>query len=332
MRTTLVAMLLAPGALCAGCAGSRARAPEAPPPDEAGAPFAAAASILDGFEVDPEPGTWRVGDRVLLGIQFWRAGEETTLYMLTELVGEPDLFGQSFQIKATPLNQPPVTLESPTCPTRIRLYDEHARLIQESDGRVPTMILNCGPFEFATEAVRVSEAVRTGQRPEDQPFNERSLRGFMVFIAFGESSGRNKVLSGLVSRMVDRPPLVQLLFRRSLVIGWPYDDPPAPHPAIRLGDGPELPAFRLPLDAAINDRPAAAAVLTVVPSTPPIGLCGGVVEAEIRHPTRADTRAHVKLLAARRGTGAEVIPYENMPAFEIDGQKFRRVPAPESER
>lgn len=316
---------------CLGaCAGARRASPVAAAPTGEEPDFAAAAGILDGFEIDPEPGPWRVGDRVLLGLRFWRAGEATTLYMLSELTGVPE-FDRPFEVTARPQNHPRVTVTSPTCRTRIRVYDDAGVLIQESQGRLPTTILNCGLYDGAMGELAIQSAVAGGGRREDQPFNERALRGFFAFIVFGQSTGRNKVIADLVARLIDRPPLVSLLLRRELTLGWIDGAGPAPGESVRLG-GLERPTCSFPIAASINGRPAASAVLKVIPSTAPVGLCGGMIEADVRHPRHAESRAHVRLLAARRGDGPEVAPLERMPSIVIDGQVFgpaRDGPRPE---
>ncbi len=298
----IVLTLLAAGAL-AGCGiGPRIRV-EAPSPPEPELWFPAGATILEGFEIDPEPGPWRLGDRVLLGIRVTQAGRDSTLYLLTELVGPPNS-SRVFTV-TTRTDNGPVTLQSPTCRTRMHLYDEQGRLLQVSSGTVPTMILNCGPYEAAAEELRIQEALRRGERREDQPYDERAMRGYIAFIAFGQSSGRNRLLAGMVRRVVRRPPLLGLLLDRGLYLGWD-ENGPTRMPDFTAGPALRLPTSRLPLYARAGGRDAARAVLLAAPSSPPIGLCGGLIEATIQHPTQPGTRAYVRLLAAQRGTGEVV--------------------------
>lgn len=293
-----------------GCSTSRTPPLPVPAPTIADTEFPAAASILQGMEVDTAPSNpWHVGDRILLGISVTRREETTTLYMETEIT-DPPSFDHVFNVTGHPPGRPSITLSSFTCKTRIRLYDETGKLIQESDGSVPTMILNCGPFEAAAEELRIRSVVAEGQKREDQPFHERSMIGFMVFMTFGQSSRRNSVLENIVGRVVRRPSLIELVLDPTLSFAWTEGGPSA-LPDARLG-AVTRPAYRVPMQVSAARTVVANTILTIVPSTRPIGLCGGVIEADVQHPTEPGTHAHMRLLAAKRGDGTAVPVLEPM--------------------
>jgi hypothetical protein len=304
-RTT--ALFLACATL-AGCATSSKPPLAVPAPTIADTEFPAAASILQGIEVDTEPSQlWHVGDRILLGITVTRHEETTTLYMETEIAGTPS-YDRMFVVTGHPKGRPSIKLSSFTCKTRIRLYDETGKLIQESDGRVPTMILNCGPFEAAAEEVRIRNAEAEGHKREDQAFHERSMIGFMVFLTFGQSSRRNSVLENVVGRVARRPSLIELVLDPTLSFSWSGAGP-TPLPDARLGET-RRPAYRVPMEVSAAGKVVANTALTIVPSTRPIGLCGGVIEADVQHPSEQGTHAHMRLLGAKRGDGPAVPVFE----------------------
>jgi hypothetical protein len=270
---------------------------------------------MQGFDIDPSPGQWRVGDRVLLGIRVTRAGVESTLYMTTEIVGTPE-FPPAFTVTTSPQGRPRLRLSSPTCATRIMLYDEHGTLIQETKGRIPTMILNCGPSESALGDLRAQEEIRNGAKHEDVAIDDRAIIGFMAFLTFGQSSGKNRVMSDLVGRIVQRPSIISLVIDPSLWFGW-KDGGPTAAPQETLGSC-SLPAYTLPMEVRAAGRPVASTDITVVPATPPIGICGGVVRADVRHPSEPGTFAQVRLLAARRDDGAD---FSALEPFKETGVK-----------
>lgn len=287
--------------LAAGCAGTRTAA--IAPPTPIGEPdFPAAAFILTGLEIDPTAGPWRMGDRALLGITVSREGKLTTLYMLTELVA-PRAGDRAYAISMTPRNGEPVTYSSPYCRTRIRLYDDSGRLIQESDGAIPTMVLNCGPYEAAMAGIANADRLARGEERKPGPRDDRACIGFIAFLAFGESSGKNKILSELVGRVVRRPTLLGFLMDRTLSLSMP-ELGGGTLPDLPMPGGPPLRRCIIPLVADIGGSTAVRTTLTLAPSCPPIGLVGGVMSANIRHPTEPDNWAQVRLLAARRGEGA----------------------------
>lgn len=297
----LVALLVA---MAAGCRTVRVSDSAAAAPAALAEPgFPAAASILSGLDIDPDAGPWRIGDSTLLGITVARAGEQSTLYMLTELVAPSA--GTPNYVMETTTARGVVTYSSPMCRTRIRLFDASGTQIQESDGAIPTMILNCGPYE--TAAANIERVGRGGAAEMDPGLEDRACIGFITFLAFGESSGKNRLLADLISRVVRRPPLLSLLTNRTIAISI-AETIPVRLPDRPLTGGGALPVSSVPLRVEIAGSSAVGAALTLAPSCPPIGLVGGILAADIRHPSEPGTWAQVRLLAARRGDGAAWTP------------------------
>src|SRR5690606_25922897 len=122
----------------------------------------------DGFELsEPEKrfelGNARSGDRVLLGLRIIRRGEETVRYL--EVEQTPWLADRGLvKLTMSPSgSDEKYIFRSPEVKTLVRLYDEGGEKLAETDGGVPSMLLNVGLYD----------AIRRGLDFPDKPYASR---------------------------------------------------------------------------------------------------------------------------------------------------------------
>lgn len=313
LRITTIAVAALALAGCSGHStpGNRAPALAMIGTESNPASFPAAAAILEGFELSEpgqrfEVGTWRSGDRVLLGLRIVRRGKETVRYLeveQTSWLADP----RHVKLTVTPHGgERAYVFRSPELKTHLRLYDERGKKLAEVDGGVPMILLNVGLYD----------SVRRGLDFPDKPYESRedfarSGLGGATLLMFSASVAGNRVFRDLLAGVVERPALWRLLLDRSVALeladlGPADTDPWAPTSAL------QRPAVLVPLELEVAGSAVLRGRVTVVPQDAPLGLCGGVVLAEAYNPSEPESRLVIRLLAAQRGP--YVAPKEIPPA------------------
>lgn len=270
--------------------------------------FAAAGSILSGFELADSPSDWQVGDRVLLGIAADNRGVQTVRFLLVELTDRLDASNQ-IAFTASPKGRPRYRFSSLPAITRLTLFDQSGALLMEADGRFASDLLGCGLWD-AVE--RIADHPELADRDEamipiDSPEYRRVMNGWFTLFAFSGSMSKRGMFRDMLTDLIARPSLLQLLFNPSIGLtfadGWPSSAEPWTGPDGSLAT--PLPTIRTPLLCTIADRPGAAAEVLVTRPVAPLSLCGGVLAVEARNADHADVTMSVHLLAARRGSGGQ---------------------------
>lgn len=320
VRRAGMAAVAAGALLLCGCAGGGERgaalAPAAPGAAAAG-PFHAGGAILAGFELPPAgearggAATWRVGDRVLLGLRFVQDGRETVRYIGIEL--DDVLYGS---VRMTITRKDGTTREyvSLEHTTRITMYDEAGVLLAEVGGGIPSLLMDVGVYDAARVDVRTRAA---GEDPASAELAEEDRRvselGWAGVAALSSSMRENRILSDLLTDLARRPPWWRLILRPTVALNYaePYaSEAPPWSPAA----GVCLPAYLVPLEMEISGEPALSGEVTVVPVRGPLALCGGLVHASVRRARDPGTHAEIRLLACRRGPAPPSRPPGAEPA------------------
>jgi hypothetical protein len=259
--------------------------------------WAAADSLLSGFEFGEVGSAWRAGDRVLLGVRSQRGERITLRYLLVELMDGVDA---QTPLAITFTEESGRKTVSPLAPpsrfTRITVFDEGGKQLVQSRGTVPEKLLNNGLF-----GMRNAEATT---RPDSS--SDRAFLALVSIVSFSASSGGNSALSSMTRDVVGLPSLLAMLTRRPTL----NINTTGVHPgAATLADTP-WPAAEVSLEISINDELMLNVETTAVENRPPIGLVSGIVTVDGRHPTDTTRHLRMKLLAARRGTGAAFEAYK----------------------
>lgn len=271
--------------------------------------LAAAATLIDGFEVDvgPDADSWRAGDAVLLGMVFEQGGKKTTRLLKVESqlarVGD-----RAYTVTLRLEGGEPVSIWVVTLATTITLYDQDGKPLSASTGEFPLDCLTRGPYLSAMDAVeRLEAGLPERMSPEEaraltkEQVTEIARRSVWVF-TLGPSMGRNPALSALLRGVVETPSVFSYLFGVDIqisAVGSPRRGGP-----VALA-GVELESAVSTLRLSVNGTAALEGDLTAAPVKPPLHLCGGVTRLEAHNPARPDRRVSIRLLGARRGPAGD---------------------------
>lgn len=272
----------------------------------ADASMAAGASILSGFDLAPSRNDWQIGDRVLLGIRFSRPDRADTIrFLLVELTNRLD--PKMIKFHSTSRSGKAHKFSSFAAQTRLALYDEQGRLIDESTGRFAVQLLGCGLFDgvhFSAEHPeykgRMNEMVKSLDDRQWHSMHE----GWLTLISFSSSLGRRGMFRDMLDDLVAKPGWLRMLLNPSVALGfadgWPaFDESWSP-----TGE-PGLRTIRVPLLCRIADRDGARADVVVTEPVAPLSLCGGVLAINAENADDPRVQLQARLLAAQRGTGGQ---------------------------
>jgi len=267
--------------------------------------FPGSPGILSGIEVGRASERWTPGDTVLLGLSFDRSHSDTKRLLRIELLAEP---GKRERYRRTVgVFGDEVRIDSPTRATSLRVYDERGELLSDKHGQVAEIFLEHGPWEVAR--IGGGYAISTGSngKPPENPRPEITLDqlrpgvyGMMSLLAFGEGAGDNPVLASLVERAFTTGQKLGLLLsmgKFEIRIGTVR---PPEAGAARPGlDG--LEAYDCEVLISVNGKLALQGRAVLAPSTAPLGVCGGILMADLVNVADPDIRVNVVLLASERG-------------------------------
>lgn len=261
--------------------------------------------VLKGLDHGAETGGWAPGDKVLLGVSFERGSSHAERMLLIELLDEPGR--RARYRRSVGVFGDEVRIDSPTRATRLRVYDDSGELLSDRQGQLAEVFLEHGPWEVARIGGGYAISTGTGGRTPENPRPEITLEelrpgvyGMMSLLAFGEGAGDNPTLAGLVERAFTAGQKLGLLFSMGqfeIRIGGVAAVPAG---SARPGLG-GLEAYDCEILISINDRLALQGRAVLAPSVAPLGVCGGIVMADLVNVADSDIRISVVLLAAERG-------------------------------
>lgn len=260
--------------------------------------------ILTGFELGAPGDPWRAGDRVLLGLRAQRDGESSIRYLLVELTEILDIkTSLGISGKGPKGEKISYAIAPPSRVTRLSVFDESGKLLLKSDGAIPDKLLNNGLFGM------LGANNSTVASAEPDLASERGFLGLMSLVQFSASSGGNKALDEMTRMIIERPSLWTLLTRRPTL----SLNTTNVRPTIVLFGGTHRRAAQIGVDLSFNDALIAQVDVTAIESAPPLGIIGGMVFAEGKHPSDPTRRLHIAVLATRRGDGASFEAYTALP-------------------
>jgi len=319
--------------LIAACAGPP---PVQPPPQPAllaalsPAEFRAADRVLDGIDAAGDRG-WQTGDRVLLGLRLQKeSGTERWLMLLTLQSGK------GLRGVAHLEGQPPTTVELPTevvwhyqathdgksfdLAVKSRLLPVKVAVFAADSGQelggslimLPADLLGDGVMAAAAQQSAMAAEVARGVEPPrlaDVAAVERvmapSARAVMAMMSVLRVVQEDSVLAPYFWQVVEKPGLLSVIANFGVKVdGWFQLDR-----AVPAASGPAhlqswLPGMVVPVRVDVNGAPALFTDVLAVAPTRPLALCGGMIAAEARHPSRPEVQFAVVLLAARLGQPA----------------------------
>lgn len=321
-RFVAVALLLAPLAAggCAGPAHMAGTGPIAVAPragDAMAVRFPGAEAILQGVRIARAGEGWRPGDRVLLGLTFERGETTIERMLLVELEEEPGRRPR-FRRRVGVFGDE-VRIESPTRATRLLVFDAAGALLADDRGQLAELFLEYGPWEVARIGGGYAIATGAADEPPANPRPEITLEalrpgvyGMMSLLAFGEGASDNETLATLIEKAFTMRQKLGLLFSMGrFEIRMGNSTPVPPDEPVRRGLA-GLEAYDCEVRISIGDTLALSGRAVLAPSVAPLGLCGGIVWADLRNAADADIRVGVTLLGAdlgpepapERGSGA----------------------------
>ena len=268
--------------------------------------FPGASALVEGIDTAGVPGRWRAGDRVLLGMTFANGTAETERLLLVELHEEPGrrpVFRRRVNVFGDELR-----IDSPTRAVRLGLFDAEGGVIDQRAGQLAEVFLDYGPVEVARIGGGYAISPGGDDEPRENPRPEIELEtltpsvyGMMSLLAFGDGASDNPTLAKLIQRTFTAGQQLRLL--------WTWGKFEIRFGDVeRLADGAEpvpglrgIEAYDCQIRISIGGVEALSGRAVVVPTYAPLGLCGGIVAAELVNSANPSLRAGIVLLGAERG-------------------------------
>jgi len=275
--------------------------------------------ILAGFDSAQTGADWRAGDRVLYALTT-RSGARTHAELVElELLGPctpalGDGAGGSMQIVESmklvgTVGNRKVEWTSPLLRVAVRVYEEDARLVQQTEAKVPETVLQSGlhPALELCDEFRSRAALAAGAplQPSDQEVRVLAEAAGMLPTLLGILEG-DSVLRSLLMQVVGPPPLLSLLSGVQVDLSCDLGG------ASKVSDSAAVPCaqgsvYRIPVHVTVNGSPTLELELAVVAADPPLRLSGGILSMSGVASRGSDRTVTLELLAARRGPpGAEI--------------------------
>jgi len=295
-----------------------------PPPsptsvtDLSPAAFPGAANLLSGFDDRREATKWDRGDQLLFGLRL-RKGDEVRHWLLHLEV----LFGEVFLTSLDGQNpstiewrswdyyttdekgeRKQIKLSSRMLPVKATVHDEHGKELGSSLVSLPVQLLGQGLLRAVDICIAHERASTTGKAPVAEADSQLVIAAVFGMMSLLSVVQDDDVLADYFWQVIEKPSIWSVM--TSLGVEASLSMPMQQSvPATILP--PHLPppgrAFVVPVRIDVNGN--AALLVDVIATDParPYALCGGMVSAVARHPTRTDLHFDVQLLAARVGTG-----------------------------
>jgi formylglycine-generating enzyme len=272
--------------------------------------FPGAAKVLAGFDERTSDAEWQPHDQVLFAVQLENAGEVVRWLLHLEapvgscVVGEMKVADKAPEpIALTIKKDGQVTGTNPDGTPRewkvtsrqatvaVRILDAQGALLAESKAWLPADTIGRG----------LLRCIGPVKDADGQAWAETILSVVALF----ELLRDDDALDDFFWQVIEKPSLWSIAMNlgvsatidlNGIATGVPTQVPP-PVPPIE-------PAFWAPLQVLVNGVPALYVDLLATDASRPYAICGGVVAATARHPTRPDKTFRMQLLAARCGSAA----------------------------
>ena len=303
----------------AGLAACAAAPVPAAPPDPDAFPALALAEFPSlrseeiGFAPRATGSAWAAGDEVVYAVRLQK-GDDVVRWLLrmSALVGqetaerlgtggdaaflwEKKTWSWTWTIGG---EQKELAVEAWLLPVTATVTDEHGRVLTSSLVKLPVDLLSRGVLP-AVDCLR-GDATKT-------PIVEEAVLRPLVDATIAMMTLLNVVqdddaLAEHFWQVVEKPSVWSVIgnlgVRASLTMSF-EKAVPVPMPSPRLP--PAERAFVVPLRIDVNDRPALLVDVVAIDAARPFAICGGLVAATARHPTRSDTKLELQLVGAHCG-------------------------------
>lgn len=284
------------------------------------AEFPGADALLQGFDGRQNGTAWDSGDRVLFGLRL-RKGETVHRWLLslTLVLGDRLLARVGSGDDGTALDtimpqhswsytaeiadeRREIPIKSKMSLVSVEVYDAHGARLGKSLVHLPRDLMAHGLLAGIECALRHGRGGGDFRSFDDEGAVRPMAKGLIALIALLNVVQNDEVLEEYFWLVVQQPSLwsviaglgVSATLTASLEQSIAVTDLPMQLPQTH-------PAYAMPLRVDVNDTPALLADVIAVDPARPYGLCAGIVAASARHPTNADIRFDVQLLAARLG-------------------------------
>lgn len=285
--------------------------------------YPGAARLLAGFDAPTDEGEWREKDRLLFGLQL-RKGESQKRWLLhlEVLIGEAlttrlgddspgtiQLWNDRNWTYTTTVDgeRREQRVTSRMLPVVVRVHDEQGKPLGNSLVQLPRDLLGAGllPGIDAARTLYSGPEAAIAAMPRDQKEAHVSamVRSTLALVALLSIVQEDSVLADYFWQVIEKPSIWSVVssfgVSASLVTALEQSVP-----AIDLPPGMPTTgrAFVAPMRVEVNGSPALLADILATQAARPYALCGGMVAATARHPSRPDLQFDVQLLAARLGT------------------------------
>jgi hypothetical protein len=301
----------------AGCAAAPV---EPPAPTTSFAPlsldgFPGAAKVLSGFD-DRVPGSaWCDRDQALFAMQLDKGGETVRWLLHLEAPLGARVAGRNAEtgavvplglsvtrtIDGTGADGTPRSWKVTTrrADVTVRVLDAAGELLARSEITLPVDTLEHGLLP----AIDHMLASKRGEAIDEN--GERAfLEAMLAIIALLDVLRDDEALSDYFWQVIEKPSLWSVVTSFGITTNTTasFDKSiattvPSPLPATGR-------AFSAPLRIDVNGSPALFVDLLACDASRPYAICGGIVAAVARHPTRSDVTLRMQLVAARSGSEA----------------------------
>lgn len=286
------------------------------------ADFPGAPRLLDGFDAPTDDGEWMRKDRLLFALQLRKGetvhrwllhlevmiGDMTTMRLGDDRPSEVKLWNDRSWTYTTTVEgekrQHVVT--SRMLPVVVRVHDEQGKQLGNSLVQMPADLLGAGLLP----GIDAARTLYGGTDPdaEHMPREQQEahvtsmVRSTMALVALLTIVQEDSVLADYFWQVIEKPSIwsvvssfgVSASLVTALEQSLPTDDLPPGMPDLGR-------AFVAPMRVEVNGSPALLADILATKAVRPYALCGGMVAASARHPSRPELHFDVQLLAARLG-------------------------------
>ncbi len=271
---------------------------------------------MKGFDAADVEGEWRAGDEVLFGLRLRRAtGDRHWLLhvRLTEPVALARVGEQGAVLDPVPpidwtlrVNGEPQRFRSASCRVLATVHDADGNVLGRSEPLLPREFLARG---FGEACALVQQQRRVVRRAHDETvfYQDLDVRPFaeatVAAMAMLQVVQDDEVLAPLLWEVIEKPSVWSVVKN----LGAKVVVRPRFHAAVETRSPVAVAvarAWRVPLALVVNEQPALATELLVVPSCVPFALAAGIVGALAKSPLHTDIEFSMLLLAARRGSAA----------------------------
>ncbi|HEX6813072.1 MAG TPA: hypothetical protein VF384_15715 [Planctomycetota bacterium] len=262
--------------------------------------FPGALKVLSGFDERAVAPDWVPHDQVLFALRLDKAGDVKRWLLHLDAQAEVPVSSMSpGSTVANPDGSASVSMQSLSGVTVVKVFEADGVLLDETTVALPASYLSQGLLP-SIRAHTVDEAQDRGTIEAAEALR-LWMQGYFTMEALLSVVRENDVLASYFWQVVETPgvwsvithlgasPSVHLSFEKSVAAS-------APEP-LRSDAG----AFSVPLRVDVNGTAALFVDLLAGEASRPYALCGGIVAATARHPTRRDVKFSMQLIAARRG-------------------------------